>query len=442
MDSVSLTHRLRQLRRLKKAVEQFEGPLLTALADDVGKSAVEAYASEIGIVHHEIDNALRHLPKWVRRKRVRTPLVLFPGRSFITYEPYGTVLIIAPWNYPVNLALSPLVGALAAGNRVVVKPSEMSLHTSAVLAEMIGEHFDPAEIRVVEGGVDKTKELLAQRFDYIFFTGGTKIGKIIMTAAAQHLTPVTLELGGKNPCIVEQDAPLAKTARRIAWGKFFNAGQTCLAPDYVVVHRNVKEPFLDEMRKAITQFYGCDPRESPDYGRIINDGHFQRLRVLLDEGDIVIGGGTDRDALYIDPTVIDGIEMHHRIMEEEIFGPLLPVMTYDDLSVLIDDIGKRPKPLACYFFSTDRNKQQAVLAGISAGGVSINDTFAHFINSRLPFGGVGDSGMGAYHGRYSFETFSHAKSVYRGTFLFDTPMKFPPYTVSLSLIKRAFRFLY
>ncbi|MFZ1101552.1 MAG: aldehyde dehydrogenase [Hyphomicrobiaceae bacterium] len=428
--------RVRQLRALRNAIVQREGDILQALKQDLGRPMVESYTSEISIVLHEIDFALKNLAAWAKPRKVRTPLMLFPGSSWVYPEPYGCALVIAPWNYPFQLALSPLVGALAAGNCAVVKPSEAALHTSRLIADMIGNAFDPGYLAAVEGGVDETKALLEQRFDYIFFTGATRVGKIVMAAAARHLTPVTLELGGKNPCIVDTSADLDKAARRIAWGKFVNAGQTCIAPDFVLAEKSIKPALLARLAAAIKSFYGADPMTSPDFGRIVNDHHFERLRALMGDGEIVVGGKMDAAQRYIAPTIVEGVSWDHAIMQEEIFGPILPVLGFDDLEAVLTALEVKPKPLALYFFSEDRDPQEEVLRRLSSGGACVNDTFAQLLNLRLPFGGVGDSGMGVYHGKAGFETFSHSKSVVKRSTWLDPGIKYPPYRTPLAVLRR------
>jgi acyl-CoA reductase-like NAD-dependent aldehyde dehydrogenase len=428
--------RVGQLGVLRSAIVKRERDILEALKRDLGRPMVEGYTSEIGIVLHEIDFALKDLAAWAKPCKVRTPLMLFPGSSWIYPEPYGSVLVIAPWNYPFQLAVSPLIGALAAGNCAVVKPSEAAPHTSRLIADMIGKAFDPSYLAAVEGGVEETKALLDQRFDYIFFTGGTHVGRIIMAAAARHLTPVTLELGGKNPCIVDAGADLDKAARRIAWGKLVNAGQTCIAPDFVLAQKSIKPALLARLAAAIESFYGADPERSPDFGRIVNDRHFERLSALMQDGEIVVGGKTDAAQRYIAPTIIDGVSWDHALMQEEIFGPILPVLDFDDLEAVLAALESKPKPLALYFFSEDRDRQEQVLRRLSSGGACINDTFAQLLNLQLPFGGVGDSGMGAYHGKAGFETFSHRKSVVKRSTWLDPGFKYPPYRTPLAVLRR------
>jgi acyl-CoA reductase-like NAD-dependent aldehyde dehydrogenase len=395
----------------------------------------EAYASEIGMVLHEINYAIGNLKSWAKPRRVRTPRDHFLASSFIYAEPLGVILIIGPWNYPFQLVLSPLVGAIAAGNCSVLKPSEIASASSDVIASLIGHHFEPGFITVIQGGAETTQRLLAEKFDYIFFTGGTRVGKIVMEAAAKHLTPVTLELGGKSPCIVDRDVHIEYAARRITWGKFLNAGQTCVAPDYLLVDRSIKDELLERMKTCIREFYGDDPSRSPDYGRVISERHFDRLSQLLQGGKIIIGGDADAGDRYIAPTVIDHVSWNDEIMQEEIFGPILPVIEYGDLEEAISAINGRPKPLSLYFFSRNRGNQERVLRETSSGGVCINDTIIHLGTRTLPFGGVGESGMGSYHGKASFDTFSHQKSVLRRSFLFDTKLRYPPYRDKLKYLK-------
>jgi len=440
-----ISFRIQQLMTLRKAITENEEVILKAAASDMNKPSLEAYMSEIGTITNEVNDAIKNLNSWAKPKKVRTPLLHthffgfvhhFLASSYIYTEPFGVVLIIGPWNYPFQLTVAPLVGAIAAGNCSVLKPSEIAPHTSYAIAKIIGENFDPCYVSVIEGGVETSQTLLAERFDYIFFTGGTRVGKIVMEAAAKQLTPVTLELGGKNPCIIDSDVHIEYTARRIVWGKFFNAGQTCVAPDYLLVEKATKKKLLERIKKYIREFYGDDPSKSPDYARIINEIHFNRLSALLKEGDIIIGGDTNLAERYIAPTVLDNISLNNKIMGEEIFGPILPVIEYRDLSEAISIVNQRPKPLALYFFSKNRKHQERVLLETSSGGGSINDTFVHILSTTLPFGGVGESGIGNYHGKASFDTFSHKKSILKKTFLFDIKLRCPPYKDALKSMKR------
>ncbi|WP_290891857.1 aldehyde dehydrogenase family protein [Hoeflea sp.] len=417
-----------QLHRLKAMIEENEGAILDALHADLGKSAFEGRLTETGTVLAEIDHVLKHLKRWMRPERVWTPMTSQPGRSMIRSEPLGVVLIIAPWNYPFNLLATPLIGAIAAGNCAVLKPSEISAHTSRVLARLIADYLDPQAIRVVEGAAETAKELLAERFDHIFFTGGETVGRIVMTAAARHLTPVTLELGGKSPALVHEDCDPALAARRVAWGKFLNAGQTCIAPDYVLVQEKAAAAFVAGLKTAVTAFFGADPQTSPDYPRLVSDKHFARVRDLIAGGEIAMGGDSNADTRYIAPTVLTGVDLEAPVMREEIFGPVLPVLTYRSIEEAIGFVNARPKPLALYLFSNSRAVRERVLDETSAGGVCINDVVMHLAVPGLPFGGVGTSGMGAYQGRASFDTFSHRKSVLVRSEWFDVALRYAPFS--------------
>ena len=431
----NIAFRLEQLRTLKRAVIKHQLSIIEALRADLNKPEFEAYATEIWVLK-EIDYAIKHINSWTSAKKAAIPITQFPGSGRIYAEPLGVVLIVSPWNYPFQLIVSPLVGAIAAGNCAILKPSEFAPHTSGVLAEVIQEHFDPAYIVVVEGGVETSQQLLKEKFDHIFFTGSTAIGKVVMEAAAKHLTPVTLELGGKSPCIVDANTNLEYTARRITWGKFINAGQTCIAPDYLLVDRIRKQDLLDSIQKCIREFYGTEPSASPDYARIINQYHFSRLIEFLKKGKIIVGGEYDPAKLYIAPTVIDNVSLSDPVMQDEIFGPILPVIAYDDLADAIAIINERPKPLALYLFSKNKKFQERVLQETSSGGVCINDCVMQFGVSSLPFGGVGDSGIGSYHGKASFDTFSHYKSVLNKSFRLDINLRYAPYKGKLQLLKR------
>lgn len=432
----ALDVRKRRLRALRASLVAAEADILEALRVDLGRPPAEAYSSEIGFVLIEIDTALKRLERWTGPQRMRTPWLLFPGSSSVVPEPFGSVLVIGPWNYPLQLVLAPAVAALAAGNCVVLKPSELAPATSKVIADIVGNTFDPEVMAVVEGGVEPTQALIHQDFDYLFFTGGTKIGRIVMAAAAENLTPVTLELGGKNPCIVAADADIATAAKRIAWGKFFNAGQTCIAPDFVLVEKAAEREFLDAMGRTLAKFYGSDPAASPHYARIVNERHFDRLAGYLDRGEIVAGGKADRAARYIAPTVLTGVTWDDPVMADEIFGPVLPVFAYDDLDAELAMLQQRPKPLALYLFTADEAAQDKVLRTVSSGGAAVNDVFAQWLNPDLPFGGVGESGMGAYHGKAGFDTFSHHRAVVRRRTWPDPVLKYPPYRTPLSVLKR------
>lgn len=432
--------RREQLRKLRAAIRKYEPEILKALGEDLGKPGMEAFLGETAMVESEVEYALRSLPSWMKPRSVRTPLTLFPAECQVVNEPYGVVLIIAPWNYPFGLLMSPLAGALAAGNCAVLKPSEISGATSKVMASMIGEFFEPRVVGLVEGGVREAQTLLSQKFDYIFYTGNTNVGRTVMEAASRNLTPVTLELGGKSPCIVYRIMDTGVAARRIVWGKFFNAGQTCTAPDYLLVENELREKVLTAIKGAIRQFYGDDPSGSPDYGRIINERHYDRLMGLLEGEDIITGGSGDRDRRYIAPTVINNVSWDSRLMKEEIFGPLLPVIPYSDLREVLARIRERPKPLALYIFSDDAAVQESIIGETSSGGICVNDTVVQVGSKYLPFGGVGESGLGAYHGEETFATFSHRKSVMKRPFLLDPPFRYPPYSKPGKLFKRFIAF--
>jgi aldehyde dehydrogenase (NAD+) len=421
-----LAWRRAQLEALIRFAKENGDALVEALQADMGKPELEARSMDLGQIGQEAKLALKNLKKWTRPERAGTiPLM---GRSFVVRDPLGVVLIIAPWNYPVGLLLSPLVGAIAAGNAVVLKPSEVTAHTSAILAERLPKYLDTDAIALVEGGVPETSALLEQRFDHIMYTGNGSVGRIVMAAAAKHLTPVTLELGGKSPCIVDRSADIAVTARRIAWGKFLNAGQTCIAPDYVLADEAIEEELIVELKKSVEQFYGGETHDNPDYTRIVNERHHERVSALMAGQEVAFGGATDVENCYVEPTVLRNVSPDSPIMESEIFGPVLPVLRVKGLDEAIDFVNDREKPLALYLFSSDASAEKRVLNETSSGGACINGTLMQIANSKMPFGGVGPSGMGAYHGRHSFETFSHRKAVLRRGFRFDIKMMYPPYT--------------
>ena len=405
----SIDFRIAQLKKLKEGIRKYEPAIMASLYDDLRKPPFESYASEIGILYMEIDHVIRHLRSWSRSRRAATPIIHFLSRSRIDQEPYGVVLIISPWNYPFQLAVAPLIGAIAAGNCALIKPSEFSPSTSQTIANLVGELFEADYIAVFQGEAHATQKLLEEKFDYIFFTGSTAVGRSIMNAAARHLTPVTLELGGKSPCIVHEDASLKYGMKRIVWGKFFNAGQTCIAPDYILIHTKQKDVFIEKMIRTIYSFYGEDPMTSPDYARIVNERHFNRLVALMKNGRMLYGGKYLRNDLYISPTMIDQVSPEEPLMQEEIFGPLLPLIEYDNIDEAIAFVNRKPRPLALYCFSESRTIQDKVLRETSFGGGCINDTISHIGSQELPFGGVGESGMGAYHGKASFDTFPSAR---------------------------------
>jgi aldehyde dehydrogenase (NAD+) len=431
----SIDFRLEQIRQLKQAVKNNEQQILKALSQDLAKSDFESYETEIGILYGEINHALKHLRTWTKPKRVRTPLPILPSRSYILAEPRGTALIIGPWNFPFQLILVPLLGSIAAGNTSIVKPSEVASETSKILTEIISKTFPTEYVASFEGGPEVADELLKQKFDFIFFTGGMKVGKLVAQHAAQHLTPVILELGGKSPCIVDRNTNLDITARRIAWGKFLNAGQTCIAPDYVLAPGEEYEELLQNLKKQIAVLFGDDPSKSPDYSRIISDRHFDRL-VNSINGNIFSGGQHERSSRYIAPTILRDVLLQDEIMSEEIFGPILPVLKYDSLDEAIRIIKEHPNPLALYVFTNNKEFETKVLKQIPFGSGCVNDCLVQFQNPNLPFGGVGGSGIGAYHGKFSFDSFSHTKGFVRSLTGIDIPLRYPPYGNRLKLLRR------
>ncbi|MBW4640180.1 MAG: aldehyde dehydrogenase [Gloeocapsa sp. UFS-A4-WI-NPMV-4B04] len=430
-----ITFRIEQLKTLKKAIIEHQSVIINALKADLNKPEFEAYATELWVVK-EIDYAIKHIKSWTLPKKAPIGIEQFPGFGRIYAEPLGVILIIGTWNYPFQLIIAPLVGAIAAGNCAILKPSEIASHTSSVVADIIQKYFNPAYIAVLEGSAETSQQLLAEKFDHIFFTGSIEIGKIVMEAAAKQLIPVTLELGGKSPCIVDTDINIEYTARRITWGKFINAGQTCVAPDYLLVNKNIKQNLVDSIEKCIYNFYGEQPNTSPDYARIINQKHFYRLVKFLQNGVIIIGGDINPDDCYIAPTLIDHVSLADPVMQNEIFGPILPIVEYNDLSEAIAIINERPKPLALYLFSQNKNLQKRVLQETTSGGVCINDCVIQLGVLSLPFGGVGDSGIGSYHGKASFDIFSHYKSVLHKSLWLDSKLRYAPYEGKLQLLKR------
>ncbi len=435
-DTQKVKFRQQQLQQLKQLIVKKESEIVKALNKDLGKCQFESYLSEIRIIKKEIDNMINNLRKWVKPCYVATPIEQVPGTAFIQPQPKGVVLIISPWNYPFSLAIMPLIGAIAAGNCAIIKPSELTPHTSQVLVKIINNHFDNNYVKVIEGGKETSQQLLKEKFDHIFFTGSPDLGKIVMEAAAKQLIPVTLELGGKSPCIVDKKINIKETAKRIVWGKFLNAGQSCIAPDYLLVNQQIKLQLLEAIKKAIKEFYGENPFQSSDYGRIINKHHFKRLSTLLTSGQIIVGGQVIPEENYISPTIIDQVSSEFPIMQDEIFGPILPILDYDKIEEAIAFINQRPNPLAIYLFSNDKKQQKKVLENTLSGGVGINDTVMQYGVLTLPFGGVGKSGMGSYHGKASFDTFSHYKSVLKRSFWLETNLRFPPYQGKLKWIKR------
>ncbi|PIH31122.1 aldehyde dehydrogenase [Staphylococcus epidermidis] len=437
----NLKFRKQQLKLLSKNIKNHENELLDALYKDLGKSKVEAYATEIGMLLKSIKLMRKELKNWSKTKQTDTPLYLFPTKSYIKKEPYGTVLIIGPFNYPVQLVFEPLIGAIAAGNTAIVKPSELTPHVAIVIKDIIEDTFDEAYVSVVEGGIEETQTLLSLPFDYMFFTGSEKVGKIVYEAAARKLIPVTLELGGKSPVIVDDTANIKVASERISFGKFTNAGQTCVAPDYILVQRKVKNDLIKALKKTITEFYGENIEKSPDFGRIVNQKHFNRLNDLIQihKDNVVFGGNSSKEDLYIEPTLLDNITNDNKIMKEEIFGPILPIITYDNFDEVLEIIQSKSKPLSLYLFSEDENMTHRVVEELSFGGGAINDTLMHLANPKLPFGGVGSSGIGQYHGKYSFDTFSHMKSYTFKSTRLESSLFFPPYKGKFKYIKTFFK---
>lgn len=432
----SVEWRLIHLKKLEQALEEREETLCAALKADLGKAAYESWLSEIGMTLGELRFARKHLKKWAAVKRRPSAMPLFPASSRVVPQPYGTVLIMSPWNYPVQLTLVPLVSALAAGNCAVVKPSAYAPNVARVVAELLGDIFPPEYVSVVQGGRAENAALLEQDFDYIFFTGSPAVGKTVMAAAAQHLTPVTLELGGKSPVIIAPDANIPLAARRVAWGKFLNAGQTCVAPDHVYIPQNLRDAFVKELAGQIHQLYGADPLTGPDLPKIINEKHFNRVAGLMGSGKTAVGGRTDPEARRIEPTVLVDVAESDAVMQEEIFGPVLPVLTYDSLDDLIARQQKKARPLALYIFTGDRALEKRIVSALPSGGVCVNDTVIHLANPHVPFGGVGNSGMGACHGKTGFDTFTHYRTVVRRGGL-DLPMRYAPYAgKNLNTVKK------
>lgn len=438
-ETKNIDFRIFQLKKLKEAFLKHEKNLYAALKSDLNKSEIEAFATEVGITITEIEHNLKNIKSWTKPQKVSTPLFLQPAKSFVKYEPFGIALVIAPWNYPVKNLFGPMLGAITAGNCCVLKPSELAPATSAAIKKMVSEFFDEKYLCVAEGGVAETTELLREKFDYIFFTGGTEIGRIIYQAAAKNLTPVTLELGGKSPTIVDSDVNLDVAVKRICWGKFTNAGQTCVAPDYIFVHKKIKQQFIEKTKQTIIEFFGEDASKSSDYGRIISEKHFERIKKLID-GNVIFGGKTDVSQKFISPTIIDDVTPEDKVMKEEIFGPIMPVMQYEKIDEAIKFINEREKPLALYIFSNSNSFVEKILHETTSGGVCVNDAMLHLGNVFLPFGGVGSSGMGAYNGKIGFETFSHKRAVLKRSFLFDVKQRYAPFTKSkIKFIKFAVR---
>ena len=437
-ETLSVAFRKEALRRLRDAIRAHEAQINAALKQDLNKSTAESYMCEVGMTLSELSFVLSHVDRWAKRRRVLTPLAQFHAHSFTVHNPYGVVLIMSPWNYPFMLTMEPLIGALAAGNCALLKPSAYAPATSAVIRDLIASCFPPEYVAVVEGGRKENQALLEQRFDYIFFTGGVTVGKEVMRKAAEHLTPVSLELGGKSPCIVDATAKLALAARRLAFGKLLNGGQTCVAPDYLLIDRRVKDEFLGHLKRCLTEMAGEDVRCNGDYVHMISRKHFDRVCALIDPSKVVYGGQTDPETLCIQPTILDNVTTQDAVMQEEIFGPVLPVIAYDTLDDAIAFISRYEHPLALYLFSQDKATQNRFLQAVPFGGGCINDTIIHLATSRMGFGGVGHSGMGSYHGRKSFDTFSHEKSIVSKSTWMDLPVRYMPYTPLKEKLLRLF----
>ena len=423
-----LAWRKAQLSSMIKMLRDNADEFSAALKQDLGRGPEEAWLYDIGFSITEIELIIKNLKKWTEPRKVSTPLVSLPGSSHRIPQPLGVVLVIAPWNYPIQLLLIPVAGAIAAGNAVVMKPSEVSSATSALLGKLVPQYFDKDAIAIVEGAVPETTQLLAEKFDHIFYTGNGTVGRVVMRAAAENLTPVTLELGGKSPTIVDKSANIAIAGRRIAWAKYVNAGQTCVAPDYVLAHADIADKLVDEIRKSVKDFYGADPQSSGDFARISSPRHFSRLKAMLTSGKVAIGGETDEQQRYIAPTVLVDVTASDSVMQEEIFGPILPMLTVGSIDEAINFVNARPHPLALYVFAEDQKVNDKVVASTTSGGVTVNGTIFHMTGPFLPFGGVGESGMGAYHGRAGVDTFQHLKPVLRRSTRVDAPLAYPPYT--------------
>ncbi|MDB4178650.1 aldehyde dehydrogenase [Flavobacteriaceae bacterium] len=429
------------LTKLRSEILAKEDAIYEAVYKDLRKSKFEAYFSEIGVVVSEIDSTLKHIDSWSKPKKIRAAGLNFPSRDYIYSEPYGTVLIIAPWNYPFQLAVAPLIAAIAAGNTVVLKPSEHTTHTSQLIEDILSAVFIPEHVKVVQGGIPETTFLLKERWDYIFFTGSVAVGKIVAKAAAPYLTPVTLELGGKNPCIVDNSMSTQLIAKRLVWGKFVNAGQTCIAPDYLLVHSSIKAQLISDLKTEIVKAYGENPQTSSDYPRIVNAPHLSRLTSMLTDSNVIFGGTYDVSDSYLAPTLIDEPSLDSEVMKDEIFGPILPILSYDTESDIDSVLSQYEKPLGFYVFSNDNSFYKKMIETYSFGGGTINDTMVQFGNSRLPFGGVGESGIGAYHGRLGFDTFSHKKGIVIKANWIDIPLRYAPYKNKLEKLKLLFKFL-
>ncbi|ADU29065.1 aldehyde dehydrogenase [Evansella cellulosilytica] len=435
-ETIEVKFRQRQLARLRDVIQKREQDIIEAINKDLNKSEHEIFLTELSIVYNEIKDMLKNVDFWATPKKERTPFTHLGSKSYIYKHPYGVTAIIAPWNYPFQLAIAPLIGAIGAGNTAILKPSELTPYTSSIIRELIAETFDEKYVAVVEGDTEASKDILKEKLDYIFFTGSVQVGKEVMKAAANHLTPVTLELGGKNPAIIMDDANVKLAAKRIVWGKFINAGQTCVAPDYILVYEKKRRKLLKYIGDYIKKLYGPDTRFSKDYPKIVTPGHVDRLVSLLDQDKVYYGGSFDRDERFMEPTVMVDVEDTDLIMEEEIFGPILPVLTFSTEYEVIERIRKRPNPLALYLFTNNKSTEEYFIENLQFGGGCVNDTLMHVGTPYLPFGGVGESGIGAYHGKYSFDTFTHEKSIVKQTTKFDVPLRYSKSKSSLKALRK------
>ena len=432
--------RIEKLKKLKQIIEDREDDITAALHNDFQKPEFETIVTETSFILSELKYIIKNLKKWAQPKKVSSTLLNYPSRDFIYSEPYGNCLILAPWNYPFQLKVSPAIGAIAAGNTVVLKPSEYSPYTSEIVEDIFSEVFSSEWVSVVQGEASASQKLLEHQWDYVFFTGSVPVGRIVNKAIAPHLTPATLELGGKSPCIVHSSAKIELAAKRIVWGKFVNAGQTCIAPDYLLIDKEVKEEFYGAVKRELKLAYGEHPKASPDLARIVNQKNFDRLNKMLHDENCIIGGATDKDSLYISPTFIDEPSLDSEIMQDEIFGPILPVISYSSEKEIEEIINKYPKPLSLYIFSEEKSFSENIIQKFSFGGGTVNDVLVHIANKNLPFGGVGNSGFGAYHGKYSFDTFSHKKSISKRATWLDLPFKYAPYGNKIKLVKKFLKY--
>ena len=437
----NIQFRKETLTRLLYSIEENEKRIIEALYKDFKKPEFEAVLTETNYVIGDLKQTIKNIKCWAKPKRVLPSILNFPSSDYIYSEPYGKVLVIAPWNYPFQLALCPLIAAVAAGNSVVLKPSELTPNTSNLINEIISKVFSKNHVEVIEGGVEVSQNLLSKKWDYIFFTGSVAVGKIVAKAAAEHMTPVTLELGGKNPCIIDETANIKLAAKRIVWGKFINAGQTCIAPDYLLVQKDIKSDLIEHLKQEITSAYSDDPEVSPDYTRIVNTRNWDRLKSLIEPEKVLFGGQSNSEDCYLAPTLIEETTMDSLVMKEEIFGPILPILAYENESELDEIISKYDKPLSLYVFTTKNKFAEKIIQKFSFGGGCINDTVIHFSNNRLPFGGVGHSGIGAYHGKMSFDTFSHKKAIVKKANWLDLPMRYAPYKGKLTLIRKILKWM-